>query len=178
MRHRTLIQLVLAGTVLLAAAGIYAFCYGAVGAMSRKAAALDTEIRTKSEESARVAAAKEALASLAADEASMRQYLVRQEEIVPFLGRLEGTGAALGSSLQVVSVSTEKAAPRGRILLSVKITGSFESVLRTLGAIEYGPYDSAVTNVTLDTSESEPGQTAAWSAVATFTLGTQRAVTP
>jgi len=174
MKKQALIQCIFAGGVVFLAVGAYAVAYGAVGVMSQKAASLDTQIRTVSEDALRAGKARETLASLSMDEASVHAYLIRQEEIVPFLGRLEALASSLGSSLQVVSVSADTAGPRGKILISVKITGSFESVVRTLGAIEYGPYDSAIANVTLDTPENEPGQTPVWSAVAAFTLGTQQ----
>ncbi len=173
MKHRTLIQLAIALLVLAGAIGAYVFWYASVGALSENAAALQGEIQTKSQESARVAAAKVALESLKEDEAAMQAYLVREEDIVPFLGALESTGTALGSTLEVVSVASDSTEARSRILLSLKISGSFDAVLRTLGAIEYGPYDSAVENITFDTVLTEEGAGAPWTAVATFTLGTQ-----
>jgi hypothetical protein len=173
MIRRTLIELVIALLVLAGVLGAYAFWYGAVGDASAEAAALSKEIRAKGIESSRVADEKDALTLLAADEASMRAYFVRQEEIVPFLSMLEKKGAALGAKLEVASVSEDATGGRNRILLSLKITGSFDAVLRTLGAIEYGPYDSSVSNVTFDTSSAEDGVPAVWTAVGTFAIGAQ-----
>lgn len=175
MMRRTLIELVVAFLVLASVLGAYAFWYVAVGKARDEAAALSKQIQTKTLESARVTEAKDALALLAADEASMREYFVSTQDIVPFLGMLERKGTALGSSLEVVSVSSDTVAGRERILLSLKITGSFDAVLRTLGAIEYGPYDSAVSNVTFDTAVGEPGVASAWTAVGTFSVGTREA---
>lgn len=171
MKRTSLIQLVVAIAVLAVVLGVYSFWYSLVGKASVEAAALTEEIRTKSQDSARVAAAKVALESLAKDEAAMRAYLVREQDIVPFLGTLEDTGTSLGAGVEVVSVSAEPKGERSQLQLSLKITGSFDAVLRTLGAIEYGPYDSAIQSVTFDTVPSEG--TAAWTAAATFTLGTQ-----
>lgn len=173
MKRASLIQLVIALAVLASALGAYSFWYSLVGKASVEAAALSEEIRTKSQDSARVAAAKIALESLAEDEAAMRAYLVREKDIVPFLGTLEDTGVSLGSSVEVVSVSANSQGERSQIQLSLKITGSFDAVLRTLGAIEYGPYDSAIQSVTFDTAPSDDTAAAAWTAAATFTLGTQ-----
>lgn len=174
MRRLTLIHLVFAGTLLAAVLGAYGLWYASVGKLSVEAAALAESIRTKSQESARVAAARVALASLSADEAAMRAYLVREQDIVSFLGTLEETGASLGSNVEVVSVGADTKDERGRLVLSLKITGSFDAVQRTLGAFEYGPYDSAIQSVTFDTVRTEAGN-AGWTAVATFTLGTQPA---
>ncbi|MES2931755.1 MAG: hypothetical protein V4682_03625 [Patescibacteria group bacterium] len=172
MKRISLIQLAIALVIFAGVLGAYGFWYSLVGKSSVEAAALTEEIRTKSQDSARVAAAKVALESLAEDEAAMRAYLVREQDIVPFLGTLEDTGATLGSSVQVVSVSAESKGERSQLLLSLKITGSFDAVLRTLGAIEYGPYDIAIQSVTFDTAPVE-GAASAWTAAATFSLGTQ-----
>lgn len=172
MRRVTLIHLALAAILLAGVLGAYMVWYASVGKLSAEAAALAEAIRTKSQESARVAAARVALASLSEDEAAMRAYLVREQDIVSFLGTLEDTGTALGSSVEVVSVGADTKDERGRLVLSLKITGSFDAVQRTLGAFEYGPYDSAIQSVTFDTVRTEAGN-AGWTAAATFTLGTQ-----
>ncbi len=171
MKRASLIQLVVALIVFVVALSVYGFWYSLVGKASVEAAALSKEIYTKSQDSARVAAAKVALESLAEDEAAMRAYLVREQDIVPFLSTLEDTGVSLGSNVEVVSVSADSKGERNQIQLSLKITGSFDAVLRTLGAIEYGPYDSAIQSVTFDTVPAEG--TATWTAAATFMLGTQ-----
>ena len=173
MKRLTLIQLVFALLLLLGVLGTYAFWYASVGSSSVRAAALSEEIRTKGQDSARVAAAKVALEALSEDEAAMRAYLVRQEDIVPFLSRLEETGTSLGSNIEVVSVAAENTETRSHIRLSLKISGSFDAVLRTLGAIEYGPYDSALQALTFDTIPGGTEGAAVWTAAATFTLGTQ-----
>lgn len=175
MKRTALIQLSIALALLASVLGAYGFWYASVGKSSVEAAALSEAIRTKSQDSARVAAAKVALESLSEDEAAMRAYLVREQDIVPFLGTLEQTGTTLGATVEVVSVSTERKNERSQIQLSLKITGSFDAVLRTLGAIEYGPYDSAIQSVTFDTVPSEAGAATSWTAAATFILGTQTA---
>jgi hypothetical protein len=173
MRRRTLIELVLSLLLLVCAIGAYAYGYVEISKASAKAGTLAAEVLAKGQDSERNAAAKDALDALSSDEAGMRSYFVKQEDIVPFLGMLEQKGTSLGSSLEVVSVSAEPAKPRGRILLSVKVTGSFDAVMRTLGAIEYGPYDSRVSNVTFDVAGGEGSTTPAWTAAATIAVGTQ-----
>jgi len=179
MRHLSVIQLIAALILLAGIVGAYGLWYRMVGKASAETAALAEGIRARSQDSERAAAAKEALGSLVADEEGVRQYLVRTGDVVPFLERLEDTGTALGSSVDVVSVSAEQGAGRERIVLSLKIAGSFDSVLRTLGAIEYGPYDSALTGLSFDTVRSaESGTPEGWTAAATFSIGTQATSTP
>ncbi len=173
MRRFTLIQLSLALALLVGSCVAYGFWYAGVRAMSARSEALNIELGERTADSARVIAAKEALQNLAADEATVRQYLIRPGDVVAFLEELEGTGSALGATVEVVSVSAEQGTGRGTIALSTKITGSFDAVLRTLGAIEYGPYDSRITGLTFDTVS--PG---AWTAAASFTIGTQATQAP
>jgi hypothetical protein len=51
--------------------------------------------------------------------------------------------------------------------MSLRIVGSFDAVMRTLGAIEYQAYDTTLANVTLDTPTGEN-----WTASASFLVGT------
>jgi len=178
MRRVTLIHLILAVLLVLSVLGAYLFWFTAVGKASAEAAVLAENIRAKSQELEKVAAAKVALEALAEDEASIRAYLVREAEIVPFLGRLEEAGTSLGASVDVVSVSTETLAERSRIMLSVKIEGSFDAVLRTLGSIEYGAYDSSVERITFDTVPAGETPSGEWTATAIFSLGTQSIPVP
>ena len=171
MKTRTLIQLAVAVLLLMGAVGAYLAWYSTVERLSESATALSTQIQEKGQDSARIQGARDALESLVADEEAMRAYLVQQADIVSFLTAIEDTGTGLGSSVEVVSVSAEPNGEASRILLALRITGSFDAVLRTVGAIEYGPYDSSVESVTLDTV---PGETAGmWTAAASFSIGTQ-----
>jgi len=173
MTRRTLIQLGLSVLLLIGVLGMYTFWYLSVEKASAEARSLSEQILLKTKDTVRVANAKTALQSLSADEASMRSYLVREDEIVPFLGSLERAGTSLGSVVEVVSVTSDTSGPRERITLSLKIAGSFDTVVRTLGIIEYGPYDSEVSNVTLNTVPDADG----WTAAVTLTFGMQ-SVTP
>ncbi len=173
MRRRALIELVIAFFILAAVLAAYGSWYVMVGKASAESASLAKEIETKTLDSARVASAKAALESLIAGEESMRSYLVQEADVVPFLGRLEDAGTTLGASVEVVSVNAEPVEARENLRLSLKITGSFDAVLRTLGALEYGPYDTRVVNVTFDTVAGGEDPSGAWTATATLLIGTQ-----
>lgn len=172
MRRRTVIQLIIVILLLACALAAYGAWYASLRKASVQVAALTQDIQAKSQDSARVREAKQALEALAADEASIGAYAVRQEDIVRFLEDLEQTGASLGSSVEVVSVTSETKGARSHIALSLKVTGSFDATLRTIGAIEYGPYDSRIQSLTFDTTASEATQgKSPWTAVATFAFG-------
>jgi hypothetical protein len=90
---------------------------------------------------------------------------------VAFLGDLEKQGKAQGAAVEVLSVTDQDATKR-RISLSLKITGSFDAVVRTLGTIEYGPYDAVLTNVTLDSVAAKENAPAVWTAAVVISFGT------
>lgn len=164
----SLIHLVLALVALLVVAGAYGAWYVAVDTENAKARDLSSQILTKSQDASRIAQAKAALAALATDEAAVSTHFVSPGDIVPFLGGLQSAGAALGSKVDIVSVGAAPAAAgEGHLNLSVHILGTFDSVLRTVGAFEYAPYDIRLTNLSLDT-----GAKGQWSAAASFSVGT------
>ncbi len=144
-----------------------------VNAERTRAAALAGEVATKRLETMRVAAAKAALPALAADETAINQYFVKPDDIVPFLEKLQAAGKAEGAVVEVLSVGNGQGSDH-RIALSLRITGSFESVMRTVGGIEYSPYDIVLGNLTLDTQGTKTKAGAPeWTGAAVFTIGTQ-----
>lgn len=128
------------------------------------------EVARIEEEDSAIANAKETLLALASDEAVLRAYFVSEEGIVSFFEELERSGEMLGSTVEVASV-TAPSEVGGRITLSMRITGSFPAVMKTLGSIEHGPRDMRVQSLTLDTVLSEDGNEP-WVAAAVFSVAT------
>jgi Tfp pilus assembly protein PilN len=177
MTMRSLIPLIVAFVILLVALGLYGFGYYTLASDTQKAATLATQINLKSQQLDRLARAHTALATLANDEATLRQYSVGKEEVVPFLETLQATGRPLGAGVQVLSVANEKSGTHNRISLSLSITGSFDAVMRTLGAIEYGPYDGVVTSLSLETVPSAGKGGNTWTAATMYSVGLRSAST-
>jgi hypothetical protein len=168
------IHLIGAFIMLLIVIGVYASWYMTVQAKIAETATLTQEIAQQTVASSRVEAAKTELKTLDGDQATIDQYFLSTNDVVPFLEQLQSTGTYLKSNVQVVSVSATPGTPTGVLDLSLKIDGTFDSVARTLGAIEYGPYDITITSLTFDTNPSSVTATTEpqWSAAATYTVGT------
>ena len=111
------------------------------------------------------------------DAAEIRQYILGKEDVEPFLETLQSGGRSLGTKIEVLSVSDAPIAGHPRIALSITITGTFDAVMRTLGSIEYGPYDGVLTNLTLDTSGSDIKGASTWTAASVFSLGVRPVAT-
>lgn len=167
MKH-TLIQLIAAAVMLVLAIGAYGLWFVVVDTESAQARSLAGQINTKGQDAERIAEAKTALAALAVNEDAIKTHFVSANDIVPFLSSLESTGTALGAKVDVVSVGADTSAGKvGHLNLSVHITGPFDSVMRTIGAFEYAPYDIVLTNLTFDTTGSS-----IWSAAVNLSVGT------
>ncbi|MDB5265369.1 MAG: hypothetical protein JWM39_82 [Parcubacteria group bacterium] len=158
-----------AGIALVIVVAAYGVWFVMVDTENAKARSIAGEIETKSQDASRIAEAKAALAALSDDESSVSSHFISANDVVPFLGSLTATGAALGSKVDVVSVGADSAPTAGQshLNLSVTISGTFDSVERTLGALEYAPYDIKLKNLSLDTAS--PGN---WSVAASFSVGT------
>ena len=177
MKLKTLTPLFI-GIALLVIAGVaYGITYSFVGTKSAEVASLTQQIAQKDAASTDIAAAKQELAGLQSQEATVDQYFVSTSDVVPFLEQLASTGKFLGTNVQVVSVAATPGDPYGQLNLSLTIAGPFNAVLRTLGAVEYGPEDTRVSNVTLqgpglnDVASSSP----TWTASAVFVIGAKNA---
>lgn len=168
-----LVQLGVAIAVALAALAGYTLWYGAVKQLDADAASVATEIAAKDAARARTVSARSAEAGLAEQEAFVAGHLVAPADIVPFLERLEKAGKEFGASVHIASVSDQAAASDGRLSLSLSVTGSFDAVMRTLGAIEQGTYAIAINDLSLNTSDQ-----ATWSATGLFVVGTASAPLP
>ncbi len=173
MSKALLIQLALAVLLIGVLGAGYAFWYLSVERLSDSARGLGQDIQEKTEDASRIRAAQAELATLAASEAEVGQYFVSTGNIVGFLEELQKTGAGLGAKVEVVSVASDDSTSPGHLTLALKITGSFDAVLRTLGAMEYGPYDSALQSLTFDTPAGS-ATSDGWTAAAVFIVGTQK----
>lgn len=168
--NRTLITHLILAFGLLVAAIVFAVGIGVTLDAARiRVADLGKEIANKQLETERQSVERATLPVLESSEAALARYSVYTEDIVPFLSQLEKQGKAQGAVVEVLSVS-DGGVNRQRILLSLHITGSFDAVARTLGMIEYGPYDATFTSVTLDTTSEKDAKVAQWSAGAVLSV--------
>lgn len=162
-----MIQLGAALVLALAALGGYVLWYGYVQGLETQAASLAADVAAKDADRAQAASARSAEADVSEKERFVASHLVLPSDIVSFLESLENTGKSLGADVQVASVSDETAAAAGTISLSLSVSGPFDAVMRTLGAIEEGPYAAAARDLSLDTANGQD-----WTAAGTFVVGT------
>lgn len=169
MRRASLIHVISALLVTVIVAGMYVAWFLMFRAASERSMELSAEIAHIESEDAVIASTKGIAASLDEDEALLASYFVSGDDIVGFLETLEQSGDQLGSLVEVVSVTSGTGGDAGRVILALRIQGSFSAVMRTLGSLEYGPHDMRVQTLTLEAGAGEEG--ALWSAATTFSVG-------
>lgn len=172
MKLKPYTHVILMAILFIVALSLYGGWYATVGNESANAVSLESQIQAKNETAANAQEAKSQLAKALSDSAAITDYFVNTNDIVPFLETLQATGAKYGANVQVDSVTSQPAQPHTLLQLALRITGPFDSVERTLGAIEYEPYDTTVSNVTLDTPGAVGGGAPAWTAAVTMNVGT------
>ncbi len=172
MNLRTYAHVLIAAAAFVIALSAYGAWYAHVGKESATAVSLADQVGAKKENQARTREAKDELARALSDETAIADYFVDTAEVVPFLEALQATGAQLGADVEVESVSS-KAGDHDALELALRITGSFAAVERTLGAIEYQPYDTEITQLSLDTAAQSGSSTPPWVARLTARVGTK-----
>lgn len=118
--------------------------YSIVAKKSSAVSALQSQINTKSEAAGRVASSRAELAKITDDEITVRSYFVSENDIVSFIDGLQEKGLSQGTVVKVLSVSAGGTSVRPTLSLAVTVTGEFSAVMRTVGSIEYSPYDLSI----------------------------------
>lgn len=143
------LQCMLALLLFIGSSVAYRLWYAMVSAKSAQAAELQNQIVAKESAVKQSIATRVILNTIATQQSSMQSYFVSESNIVGFISDLESQGQALGSTVTVRSVSTGTKGNNPTLVLALTVDGSFDSVMRTVGAIEYAPYDLTVSALSL-----------------------------
>lgn len=135
----------------------YCFWYSIISAKSNSVANLQDQINTETETASRVASAHAAVAEIESDKKTVQNYFVPETGVVSFINNLETEGNSHGTIVSVLSVSTGTGA-LPTLSFSITIKGTFDSVMRTVGAIEYSPYDLSISEFSINQNEKSGWQ--------------------
>lgn len=127
----------------------YGVWYASVEAKSVAVANLENQISTKIETESRITSTRASIAEIAGDEATLQSYFVPETGVVAFIDHLDTQGKLLGATVSVLSVATSDAGARPELTLTLAVKGTFDAVMRTIGAIEYAPYDLSISKLSL-----------------------------
>ena len=164
-----LVQSIISAVILVGVLVGYGVWYSIVAGESGRAAELSEHIKAKTETASRASAVRATLDELAADEKIMQNYFISEQNIVSFLEGLEAVGTRLGADVQVASVAQGKGLSARTLAVSLKIGGEFDALMRTIGTLEYAPYDITVSNVVIGKNPVDVKPS--WSATLTLKVG-------
>jgi len=150
MNKKTVIPLGVTAVLLLVTAGAYWWWYGEHVRIAADTISLKEEIAEADAERGRALQLRNESSQLSAEEEFIASHQVDASDIVSFLNYLENSGDMHGALVEVASVSD--VATDNTVTVSLSISGSFSSVMKTLAQIEYGQYAIAVEGVTVDGS--------------------------
>lgn len=146
----------------------YGVWYAVLADKSAAAGALQSQIDTKTETAARMATTRTAFAEITNDEAIVQSYFVPETGVVAFIDSIETRGRTIGASVNVLSVSTGGTSEQPTLVFTLFIKGTFDAVLRTIGAIEYAPYAISISTLSIDQDTKN-----AWHANLTLSVGSR-----
>jgi hypothetical protein len=168
--------IIVASIILLASVGAFALEYYVLSNGEVQLTDITKQIKDKKFEIEKADQARNALTSLDANEALVKSYVLRKDNIVPFIDLLQSTGKEVGASVQVLSVTDDKSTGHARVVISLTVNGSFDAVMRTMGILENGPYDTELTNLALDSAATSTRGTQLWSANTALSVGIDQTV--
>ncbi len=142
-------HIIIAVVICVSAVVGYGVWYAAISAKSASVVSLQNQIDTKIETANRIAAARATLADVAGDEAVVQNYFVPEASVVSFIDALETSGKTLGTTVSVLSVGTSGTSAKPSLELALSVKGTFDAVMRTIGSIEYAPYDLSILSLTV-----------------------------
>lgn len=143
------IHLVVWVCISVAAVAGHGLWYSVIAKKSAGVADLQSQINAKTETAARVALARTALAEIAGNESAVQSYFVSEAGVVLFIDHLESRAREQAAALEVLSVSVGNSAAQPTLVVAITVRGTFDAVLRTVGAIEYAPYSVSLSKLSL-----------------------------
>lgn len=140
----TLTHFLIVLVLMLSAIAAYGTFYAALSAKSSMVADLQSSIDQGTQTANHIASARAAISEIAGDEAVVRGYFISDMAAGPFFDDLQARGRAQGATVSVLSASTDTVNKYPVLTLSLTVKGAFDAVMRTIGVIEYAPYDLSV----------------------------------
>lgn len=133
----------------------YFVWYSDIKAKSSAVAGLQSQIDAKSASATRTASARSALSQIVGDEAAVQSYFVSEAAVVAFINDLEARGLLQKAVVTVLSVSKDDTSTPPTLALSLSVKGTFDAVVRTVGTIEYAPYDTILSSLSLQQDDKK-----------------------
>ncbi|HUX81017.1 MAG TPA: hypothetical protein VMV38_01700 [Candidatus Paceibacterota bacterium] len=144
----------------------YGVWYSVVSAKSAEVANLQNQITTATNSVNHLTSDRTALTEITTAEGQIQSYFVPESGVVAFINYLQASGLTQKATVTVLSVSTGSSDTLPSLLFSLTIQGTFDSVMRTVGMIEYAPYDLSISSLSVKKNDKNT-----WQAALSFSVG-------
>lgn len=166
MKKSSVIHLIFALTITILMGASYSWWYAEIMRKNDDVASIDSQINLIQRAMSHVTSARAALTEISGDEERLQNYFISETGVVSFIDMLQARGFAQKTFIDVLSVSIGGTATQRVLLLAVTISGTFDAVMRMVGAIEYAPYDISVSSLSVQQNAKNN-----WQANLSLTVG-------
>ena len=147
---------------MVVAFGLYIWVFSQVRATITQASLMSEELQLLATQNTHTQTIRRLVRDTQEEQTKLDTYFVNEESLVAFLEDLEDIGMRTGVVLSVESVSVGQAVDKDELLipliLNVKSTGSFQSVVHTLALLESLPQATQITQARL----TQSSENASW----------------
>lgn len=132
----------------------YGFWYATVSHKSVAVSKLQNQVDTKTKTADRIASARTVLSEVDNSEATIKSYFITETGVVSFINDLKEYARAQNTDITVLSVSSGKSGTQHILTFSLTVDGNFDAVMRTIGVIEYAPYNLSISKLSINKGEA------------------------
>lgn len=144
----------------------YVAGYGIVVEKSEVAADLGRQIDAINATTIQAISDRAALEEISKEEVFIQNFFVSEEDIATFIDDLELRGRNQGAVVTVSSIVKGGASAPATLGITLTVKGTFDAVMRTVGSIEYAPYNLSVSSLVIAQDEEK-----SWHADLKMTVG-------
>jgi hypothetical protein len=160
---------VIAILVLVAVSLFYAYTYAHLRDMNDATVYLESIVAARTHQAEQETELAQAITQLQTTDQDLSSYFVTGDQATAFLQTIAAYGTVSGAAMKFTAVNYDKA--DSTIAMTLRVSGTFQSVYRSLLLLENAPYQFAWNGVTLSRDPSSlKSKTVLWDANVQFTL--------
>lgn len=157
LRQKALISISVTTVVILGVVFVYWRSVSNFLLKSQSIADSRVLIDTEAKRARDVSLLKQQVVVARSQQEKVSQFFLQKDQIAPFLGYIESIGNSNKSLVTIGSVEIEKGTKSNSLVVTFKISGTYQQVMSTLEYIEKIPYYSRVQKVILNVAPGSGG---------------------
>ena len=126
--------LILSALLLIFSVCVFLFIYNGINANDKTAVQVLSQWQTEASRREGIKILNDSIQTIEDEKTSLETHFAQSSDVVPFLDTIEGLASKTGTKAEIVSV--EIAGDNSGLLVEMKISGSFESIYKSLLLLE------------------------------------------